>query len=136
MQRRALRIVFNDYTSSYKDLLKRANTSSLYVSRLKAICIETFKCVNKINPSFLHDYFTINDSGYNLRDTMKIHPPKVKTTTYGLKSFRYEASRILNSLPNEFKVITELSVFINHIAKWSGPQCSCNNCILCQISLM
>ena len=136
LQRRALRIILNDYTSSYRDLLLKANTCSLYISRVKAIAIETFKCINKMNPKFLHDFFTINDSGYNLRDTMKILPPKVRTTTYGLNSFKYEACRIWNTLPKEFKVITELPVFISLITKWPGPQCACSNCVLCMINLM
>ena len=76
-QRKSLRIVLSDYKSSYKDLLKKANTTSLYVSRIKAIAIETFKCIKKLNPKFLHDIFKTNDSGFDLRDGMILITPKV-----------------------------------------------------------
>ena len=63
MQRRALKIVLNDYISSYKNLLEKAHISSLYVSRIKAIAIETYKCIHKINPKFLHNLFSIDPGG-------------------------------------------------------------------------
>ena len=64
IQRRALRIVFNDYTSSYPVLLSKAKVTSLYISRMKTILIETFKTINKVNPLFLHDIFTVNGATY------------------------------------------------------------------------
>ena len=128
--------MLNNYTSSYKDLLQQANVSSLYVSRIKTIAIETFKCINKLNPAFLHDFFSISNSGYDLRDGQKIQPPKVRTTMYGLNSFRFEATKIWNSIPSEIKLADSLPVFVNGITKWPGPQCICGNCILCQICLL
>ena len=40
---------------------------------------------------------------YNSRREMQAGVPWVNTTRYGLKSFRYEATRIWNSLPNEIR---------------------------------
>ena len=136
IQRRALRIVFNDYTSSYADLLLKANVSSLYVSRLKNILIETFKTINKINPQFLHDLFEINDTEYALRDPLPLLPPKFHTTTYGRNSFTFEASKLWNNLPNDLKHIRDLDEFSSEIHEWSGPECTCYNCILCHINLL
>ena len=136
LQRRALRIVLNDYISSYKTLLDKAHVSSLYLSRIKAIAIETFKCINKINPKFLHNLFSINNTGYELRDNQKIQPPKVDSTTYGLHSFRYEASKIWNTVPYDIKHTDKLSVFITGINKWAGPQCICGDYGLCKVNLM
>ena len=46
-QKWALRVELNDFQSSYKDLLKEVNRSTLYVSRMMTIAIEMFKCVKK-----------------------------------------------------------------------------------------
>ena len=45
IQKRALRVVLNDYQASYQDLLDEVSRPTLYVSHLKAIAIEMFKCV-------------------------------------------------------------------------------------------
>ena len=106
------------------------------MSRIKTITIETFKSIKKLNPQFLHDIFTIYDTNHNLRDPLRLQPPKVNSTTYGLNSYKYEASRLWNNLPSSFKNIHDLNVFSSMIIDWSGPQCSCGNCILCQINML
>ena len=114
----------------------KANVSSLYVSRLKNILIETFKTINKINPQFLHDLFEINDTEYALRDPLPLLPPKFHTATYGRNSFSFEAAKMWNNLPNDFKYIQDLDEFSSQIHEWSGPECTCYNCILCHINLL
>ena len=136
LQRRALKIVFNDYVSSYTELLSKAKTQSLYISRIKSILIETFKSINKLNPKFLHEVFKINKSGYQSRDPLRIVLPKVNTTTYGLNSFKFEASRLWNELPFSIKNTNDLHIFSANIHAWSGPECGCNNCVLCSVNAM
>ena len=136
MQRRALRIVLKDHSSSYKTLLENANVPSLYVSRIHNIGIETYKSIHGINPKFLHDIVTFNNTSYDLRDNMKCIQPKVNSTTYGLNSFKYECTRIWNEIPIEIKQMESLPSFISHIRNWPGPQCSCGHCILCKIGLL
>ena len=41
----ALRVMLNDYTSSYSDMLEVVKRPMLYISRIKNIAIETFKSV-------------------------------------------------------------------------------------------
>ena len=98
--------------------------------------IETFKTINKINPQFLHDLFEINDTEYALRDPLPLLPPKFHTTTYGRNSFTFEAARLWNNLPNDLKHIQDLHTFSSQSHEWSGPECTCYNCILCHINLL
>ena len=41
--KQGLRVVLNDYMSSYNDLLNKTARSTLYVSRLKAIATQAYK---------------------------------------------------------------------------------------------
>jgi len=41
--------------------------------------------------------------------------PKVKSTTYGLRSWRYTASKMWNSMPDETRKIKTYTVFKNNI---------------------
>ena len=136
MQRRALRIVYNKYNVSYVDLLNMASVPSLYVSRLKSIAIEAFKCIHKLNPSFLHPIVDVKDMHYFLRDRNRLTQPNSSTVMFGIKSFTYEASRIWNLLPPTLKNIHDLDAFKQRIKMWKGPQCMCQNCVLCTINRM
>ena len=58
LQERSLRIIHNDYDSSFETLLKWSKQESLLTKRLKIIILEVFKTVNRLNPSCLYDLFT------------------------------------------------------------------------------
>ena len=131
IQKRALRVVLNDYQSLYKDLLKEVNRPTLYVSHMKTIAIEMFKCVKNIGPSFLRNIFTVQEQPYELRGGCKFIPPMVCTTTFGIYSFRYEGPKVWNNLPEYLKDANEVGEFKQLIQQWSGPKCQCENCILC-----
>ena len=45
VQKRALTLVLDDYTSSYLELLEKVNRPPLYVSRIQTIATEIFKCL-------------------------------------------------------------------------------------------
>ena len=57
LQERALRIVFDDFSSSYEFLCERANTLPLSFYRLRFLGIEMYKCIEETNPTYLNDLF-------------------------------------------------------------------------------
>ena len=59
LQKRALRFLHNDYSSSYEELLKKSEKSTVNVSNYCSLCIEIFKTLNDINPSFIKDIFKL-----------------------------------------------------------------------------
>ena len=52
---RALRIIFNDFESNHDALSKRTDRPVFYISRLRAVALETYKILMKQNPPFLRD---------------------------------------------------------------------------------
>jgi hypothetical protein len=50
VQERALRFVYEDYHSSYDNLLKKAKVPSLQIRRMRTMALETFKIMNKLSP--------------------------------------------------------------------------------------
>ena len=134
LQKRALRIIFNDYESNYDTLLQRSGRPLLYVSRLRAVALETYKTINKQNPQFLQDLFVPKENHYGLRNGSQMIQPKVRTEKYGLNSFRYQGSKLWNSLPPDMKLAASASIFKNLLLKWYGQTCSCGFCILCKLN--
>ena len=100
IKKRALRFVLDDYESSYHDLLIQCEVSGIKSMTLRLLAIEVFKCVNKLNPEYLNEMFTIKKCPYDFRDTSILERSKSNTTKYGLKSFRNYGAKIWNLQPN------------------------------------
>ena len=65
---------------------------------------------------------------YNFRAERHAEVPRVNTTRYGLRSFRSEAARVWNSLPNELRVAESYPQFRRMIRGWDGLGCKCPLC--------
>ena len=87
-QERALRFIYDDI---YENLIEKSKLSSLIIRRLRTIAVKTFKIIHKRSPSYLHGLISIKDQKYNFRHQDKAVLPRVRTTRYGLNSFRYSA---------------------------------------------
>ena len=127
IQERAPMFIYEDYNSSYENLLEQSKLPSLKIRRLKTIAVETFKIIHKNSPSYLH-LINIKLQNYNFRSQETAVLPRVRTTRYGLKTFRYNAAQIWNELPNHFRQETSLEHLKNIIHTWNGSSCQCSAC--------
>ena len=121
IQERALRFVFNVKESCYADLLAKANMPSLELSRLRQLGMEVYKAIHGLSPSFICDIF-------DKTDPLKLHVLQPRTTSSGIRSFRYQGAKIWNSLPVEFKQAPNIQMFKRLIKTWEGPKCTCTYC--------
>ena len=90
IHKRALKFMLNDFTSDYKTLMAKANTSTLEVKRLRSMCIEVYKTANDLNAQYMKELFIPRNSTYAFRGSQNLSVPRVNQTTYGLKSIRYQ----------------------------------------------
>ena len=118
LQERAIRFVYNDYTSPYENLLSQANLMSLSMFRLRYLAIEVYRCVNNVNPAYLNELFTKHDIQYNLRDPFILYQPKFNTIKYGYRSFQYYGAKLWNALPVEIKNSENLYTFKWKLTNW------------------
>ena len=128
LQFRALRLVFNDFSSSYETLLEKVNMPSLHKSRIRLIAMETFKILHKLTPAYLHDLVTYIESRYSFRYDNLADLPRVRTARHGKSTFRYEAATVWNSLPNELRKVEDFGEFRRLVHTWSGSSCKCSMC--------
>ena len=94
LQFRALRLVFNDFSSSYEALFEfeKVNMPTLHISRIRLIAIETFKILHKLSSVYLHDLVSYKETSYSFRYDNLVDLPRVRTTRYGKPTFCYEAA--------------------------------------------
>ena len=128
LQYRGLKIVYNCYESSYEELLTRANLPTLHVGRLRTIALETYKCINNFAPKYIRDLINLKQSSYSFRYENTLQIPTVRTVAYGQKSFRFEAARVWNGLPNELRKVSAFKDFERLVCTWTGPKSNCAVC--------
>ncbi len=107
-QETALRFVYKDYVSTYKELMATSNHGMLYISRIGIIAIEVYKALNELSPKYLQDMIDKSNCDFNLLASSPLTQPKCNTVSYGLNSVRYKGPKILNTLPNYIKETNSL----------------------------
>ena len=61
LQKRALRFLYEDYVSSYEELLQKAGKETMKVNRLRSLCIEIYKSINDIKPTYMNEIFKLRN---------------------------------------------------------------------------
>ena len=129
IQKRALRMVLDDYESDYETLLQKVNMSTLQIVKIKTLATEIFKTFHSLNPIYMNEIFQTNPSiTRNLRSKNNLVTLRYNSVTYGKNSLRILGPTIWNHLPDEYKTAEDLQTFKSLLKQWNRPQCICNLC--------
>jgi len=128
IQKRALRALYNDFTFSYDELLKKGNHERIHITNTKSLLIEVYKSLHNESPSIMCNMFARKTSNYNLRTNDLLKLPSTSTLTYGLNSFTYRGSISWNQIPDSIKKSENLSSFKNKLKIFSNITCNCKIC--------
>ena len=79
LQEQALGIAYNDFNSSFSELLEMDNESTIYTMNLKFLLTEINKFLNGLSRPIMKEVFQTNDCPYNLRNP-RILASKPKST--------------------------------------------------------
>ena len=126
LQKRALRFLYNDYSISYEGLLEKAGKVKMNAYRLRNLCVEIFKTINKLNPESMNNS-KVKENKRVVREQYKLHleTPEWNQVTFGAKSLKVYGSKVWNSLPTHFKTSENLIQFKSLMKNWNGNSCSC-----------
>ena len=91
LQKRALRFLYEDYASPYEELLQKAGEENMKVNILRSFCIEIYKSINNINPTYMNEMFKLRKTRRVVRSNYKLNLDVVtiNQVSFGDKSFRY-----------------------------------------------
>ena len=104
--------LFGQFFDTYEKLLKPLGRRTLMEKRLNKILWSVFKLVNnKTNPESLNEFFSFRETTYGFRGKEILKVPKVNTTRFGLNSWRYQAPKIWNNLPDVVRVSPDFKTF-------------------------
>ena len=67
LHERALRLVYNDKSSSFRELLERDNSVTIHERNIQVLLTEIFKVKSRAAPEIMTEIFKFKDHSYDLR---------------------------------------------------------------------
>ena len=120
LHEKALRIVYNDYQSTYEELLSHDNSFSIHDQNIHCLATEIYKVANDLSVGDFKNLF-------DFKDKYTLHIPSVNTELKSKNSIRYFGAVIWNAIPFNIKTATSLNAFKNRVKSWK-PECPCRLC--------
>ena len=132
---RALKMVYRDNDSSFKELLIRDKSVTVHHKNIHFLAIELYKVKHDISLSYfmteifkqriIPDDSVISGLRYQSDFYNYVNP---KSVHYGLETLRSFGPKIWNILPDNIKTSTTLSLFKKYIKTWIPVNCPCRLC--------
>ena len=90
LQKRALRFMLSGYESSYDKLLRLSGSCAINVRLKRYLCVEIYKTLNDLNPSFIREIFVARKAKTAVRERYKINleTPRVNQASFDKKSLK------------------------------------------------
>ena len=124
---RALRMVYNDYTSTFKMLLDKDKSVTVHVRNIQTLAIEVFKTVNGVSPKIMSNVFPLKKTVTHCSKQIFV-TRNTKTVNYGLETISVLGPKIWSILPKDWKLSNDLVDFKNKIKSWKAIKCPCRLC--------
>ena len=105
LHERALRIVYGNDTSTFKELLKRDNSVCIHHRNIQSLAIEMFKSQNGFSPIIMQDVFMKRDIKYNLRSQTDFKSSGTSTVHKCTGSLPSLEPKVWNLIPQDIKEV-------------------------------
>ena len=84
-----MRIVYNDFKSSFKNLLEKDGTVSIHVKNLQKLATEMFKISKNVSVPLMSELFYQKVNHYDLRNPYEFSISNVDSVFHGQAVIRY-----------------------------------------------
>ena len=126
---RALRLIYQDYTTSFDDLLKKDGSLTFHHRNIHHVAIEMFKVKHDLSPPFMKEIFNSTENVKGTRSGDTFARPNVHSVYKGDQSLRSFGPIVWNNmLPSKLKMCESLSQFKHSIKSWKPDNCLCRLC--------
>ena len=128
LHEKALRLVYNESTLSFEDLLTLDKSFTIHHRNLQKLATEMFKVKNNLSPVFMKNIFSEATNPYNLRNAPEFNTSNIQTVHNGTETISFRGPKIWSLVPQEIKKSTSLLEFKNKIKHWKPDGCTCRFC--------
>ncbi|XP_057299382.1 uncharacterized protein LOC130630003 [Hydractinia symbiolongicarpus] len=112
---RALRVITNDYSSSFQDLLDKTGTVSVHHRNLIILLKELYKVKNNTNPDIMSEVFILNKNRYSNRINSEFFRGRAQTVKYGLETVTFRGPQLWATLPKSIQEAPCISTFLHEV---------------------
>ena len=128
LQERCLRLIYNDKSSTFENLLKRNNSVCFHHRNLQFLAIELYKVKHELSPVFLNEIFLRNEKDFNGRKTSFFKSRSIRSVLSGSESLSFVGPKIWDMVPFNLQNAKSLTSFKSKIKKWVPDKCPCRIC--------
>ena len=128
LQERALRVVYNDYDSSFNEILEKANENTIHIKNTHILMREIYKFLNGLSPPIMSKIFKRKNCPYSLRNPRPLITNCKSTVKYDIDSIVYKGPQIWQTLPTDLRNSESLSIFKCSIKKLRYINCQYKIC--------
>ena len=115
LHERCLRIVYNDKTSTFNELLEKDNSVSIHYRNIQVLAIGMFKVAHGMSPVIMNEIFHL--SSYNLRYISNFVIPLIHSIYHDSESESYLGPKIWELIPPMIRQIESFKRFKKEIKK-------------------
>ena len=83
LHKRALSLVYNDFSSSFSELLEKGKSVTIHHRNLQTLAYEIFKVKKNMAPEILTEIFPQKESNYSLKNSTTLQGRCIKTVMFG-----------------------------------------------------
>ena len=129
IDKRCLKIIYNDKQSSFNELLNKDSSVSIHIRNIQRLAIEMFKFCEILAPPIMDNVLKLKtENPYNLRKFSEFSRRIVKTVYQGSESISYLRRKIWDSLPEKLMNIDNPETLKKEIKAWKPNNCPCRLC--------
>ena len=129
IQKRALRIVYNEPNLNLDKLVELEKSTTIYIKNIITLLTEVYKTTSGENPIFMDKIFTQKQQYYNLRTTNLLSFPKVIGSKYDTNTFVFRATHLWNQVPDSIKNEPNAKCFKAKLTRnWQVIKRTCTSC--------
>ena len=123
LHKRALSLVYNDFSSSFSELLEKDKSVTIHHRNLQTLGYEIFKVKNNTAPEILTEIFPQNKAIIVLEIAQRC-----RAVMYGSEAISSLGPKLWDILPMELKKIVSPSLFKKKIREWAQKNRLCRLC--------
>ena len=81
-----MRIAYNNFNSSFSEVLEMTNESTIHIRNLKFLLTEVYKFLNGLFPPIMNEVFQTNNCLYDLRNPRILASKHKSTIKHGINT--------------------------------------------------
>ena len=128
LHERCLRIIYNDKTSSFADLLAKYGSVTIHTRNLQVLATDMFKVHKNMSTELMQGLFCVRQTHYNLRNPHHFAITSINSVYHGSESISNLGPRIWNLVSDRLKELNSISSFKHEIKRWKPAFCPCKLC--------